>query len=317
MNETPSELNITDDDIGRQFTLYAGRDRLAMGPVISPPPSNVPRGTIAAFSDKSRRRLVAYLTNAVAMYQYFGTLTIADDILTPAKFKVAQDRFMSGFMRYQRQTARAHTAQNPDWQVDQAVENVGSVSCCWFLEFQRRGAPHLHFFYTHAVDWRRAAGLWCDSIDQPWAFSTCSNFKSVEPFAGQSAYAAKLPGYASKGDKSSKEYQKIAPKGTEWGRWWGVRGLKDCVSATSRLEVMYCNVQTVKTDLKQLNNRIAEAVQQGEVAVIPWKDQPLGRSIFFRAEASPSTRARLYSGMARLMLNGGALQVDQGPSDDG
>jgi hypothetical protein len=303
------KLQFNERDIDRSFFLLTDRMRIAVG---SPPEStNVPRGTIKGFSDRSSRRLKEYLTNALAEYEYFGTLTVADDILTPALFKAAQGRFFTWFMREQRGRVRARCHDDLDRDRTLGAQ-LSSVSLCWFLEFQQRGAPHLHFFYTDFVPWRRAASKWCDSIDQPWAFETATKFeklRSAGSGSGIAAYAQKAAGYASKAE------QKTDPLAREWGRWWGVRGLRETVSATSRLEVKRHNFSQLVAASGLLEQRMKSAHERGEVNIVPWKNGG-GVSAYFTRTCSPQTRALLYGAMSALFLHSEASTRGQGDADE-
>lgn len=223
--------------------------------------SRVPRGSIKKLSGRAASRLTRYLQECEAEYRYFGTFTLGADWPRDGRvFKLRLDRFLAVFMRLQRSYCDA--------------DRVAYQSCLWFLEFQLRGAPHIHMFYTQRVPWREAAGAWTGAMGDITIFYTCSK---LERFAGgrsaQVSYARK---YAAKGAgmtvdlaaemlglnagleakrkgeitdselyelvkseagcQEAKKLQKVIPPDFEGvGRFWGVRGLKRTVAATTAI----------------------------------------------------------------------------------
>jgi hypothetical protein len=106
------------------------------------------------------------------------------------------------------------------------------IKGCWFLEFQKRGAPHFHVFLNGRVDKMRVAQRWYEIVGSEDLNHRLAGTR-IELLREQhaaSAYAAK---YASKIE------QKEPPEGfTDVGRFWGTFGDLD----VSPLEVLeYCS----------------------------------------------------------------------------
>jgi hypothetical protein len=174
------------------------------------------RGTVSGFTESSGRRLTRYLAECEANYRYMGTLTVGADFSADgADFKRAIDAFLVWFMRAQQRSAVARGS-------DPGLESV-----FWFAEFQARGAPHLHFFYTTRVQWQESARQWAAICGRS---GLCAS--DLEKFARTSTRFETLRGgnraarsYARK--YARKQEQKQIPAGYNWtGRWWGVRGLR-------------------------------------------------------------------------------------------
>lgn len=172
----------------------------------------IPGSEVKEFSVSAGKRMRRYLSQCLADYRYMGTLTVAGhDYQEPARFRRAVDRFLVGFLRLQKRYCDLH--------------RVDAQSIFWFVEFQARGAPHLHFFYTYPVPWRSGAELWAracnreglDGGREDFALRSTKFEKLRSGIRGAASYAAK---YAAKVE------QKDAP--AWWvGRFWGVRGCRE------------------------------------------------------------------------------------------
>jgi hypothetical protein len=199
-----------------------------------------------------------------------GTLTVGADFSADgADFKRAIDLFLVWFLRAQQRLAGV------------AGSDPGCESIFWFAEFQARGAPHLHFFYTRRVPWQDSARKWAEICGK---HGLCAS--DLEKFAKTSTRFETLRGgnraarsYARK--YARKQEQKQIPEGYDWaGRWWGVRGLRKRGS---------CHVVAVSgspgfgkvVELRAELNKLAEAgflrrfrwpEGDGEVFV-PWKKE--------------------------------------------
>jgi len=212
------------------------------------------RGDVVAFSEGSAKRMLRYLQEAEADYAYMGTLTVAGDFSSDGDaFREAVDRFLVWFQRAQRRTAGADRDR---------------CSIFWWVEFQARGAPHLHFFFTHFVPWKESAAAWARAcvrvglcpIDEESKFVQTST--RLEKLRGgwraACAYARK---YARKTE------QKQVPEGYSWhGRWWGVRGLR------SRVSCHVCRgYEPGEISDRGIRRRLDEAVDRGELRRIRWE----------------------------------------------
>jgi hypothetical protein len=156
--------------------------------------------------------MVRFLRECEAEYRFFGTLTVGADWSSAEDFRAAVDRWLVWFLRAQRSSAGGDGSR---------------ASIFWFVEFQERGAPHLHIFYTHFVDWYPAADAWgraclkygfCSEAESQTFWKTSTKFETLRGGMGAAiSYARKY---------AAKEAQKEAPEGYWKGRFWGVRGLR-------------------------------------------------------------------------------------------
>ncbi len=160
------------------------------------PPEPPPRGEVVAFTKKSRQRLAFVASNTSIEFLSMLTLTYPRDY--PSDGRLVKKHLNSMLGRLRRKYA--------------------PLDYLWFLEFQKRGAPHMHLLLT--PDIRRS--------DQEWASSTWyklvksgdrkhlaagTNWETVHTPNGAKHYAVKY---------AMKMAQKHVPKGyRDVGRFWG------------------------------------------------------------------------------------------------
>ena len=161
------------------------------------------RGQIQRLTASSKSRMCQVLGDLVPKYPYMGTLTVGGDWDRDGRtFKRALDRYLQ-------------------WKLKEMRKRSGNPSECsifWFLEFQSRGAPHVHYFYSDRVPWELCAMRWADLIGDPGIWRTCTRFERLRTRAGAQAYARKY---------ARKSQQKTVPDGyTCPGRFWGIRGCR-------------------------------------------------------------------------------------------
>jgi len=96
----------------------------------SPPPKHIPeRGEITQFSKKSRQRLAFVASNTDVTFRTMITLTYPFQY--PSDGKTVKEHFHA-FLAWLRR-------------------DTGGLSYLWFLEFQRRGAPHFHILISTSM----------------------------------------------------------------------------------------------------------------------------------------------------------------------
>ena len=173
------------------------------------------RGSVRGFSRRSGSRLSRYLRSCVADYRTLVTLTYPGEQRSWLNFK----RDLRVFLARCARRSRGPDLARP-W------------SACWFLEFQRRGAPHFHIFLTHDIpkDW--CSDAWFDVVNSGdekhrRAGTRCERLRSGRN--GTIGYARK---YATK--REQKQVPDLfAASGV--GRWWGVVGCREIVDAATRI----------------------------------------------------------------------------------
>jgi len=152
------------------------------------------RGSIEGSASKAcLRRLRRYLQNCNANYQVMVTLTYPDVFPSVVESKQHLNNFLQALYR------------------DDGVKSV-----LWVMEFQQRGAVHYHLlidkqFITH----ERIALMWFAATKGASNVLAGTRTERIVEKSGLSGYLSKY---------LSKNYQKIAAKGMQTGRYWGVRG---------------------------------------------------------------------------------------------
>lgn len=168
------------------------------------------RKRIVGFSDKSRRRLESHVRNLpYGAVGYMGTLTYPAEFSSDGKL------------------VKKHLDKFKTW-----LRGNGVKQGVWFLEFQKRGAPHFHFFippYDFIDDgfvskaaryWHKLSGNG-DPKHLDWHLGNLGNGNTPFIEKMRQPHAASL--YASK--YCSKAEQKEVPDGYQHvGRFWGSWG---------------------------------------------------------------------------------------------
>ncbi|SKE39685.1 Uncharacterised protein [Mycobacteroides abscessus subsp. massiliense] len=206
----------------------------------------------------------------------------------------------------------------------------------WKLEFQRRGAPHIHLWMAPPVAPGRSgvgfaqwlSGAWAQVVDHPdpaekarhrlagTAIDVLSGLKACDP----KRLAIYFTKHSSPNMYGDKEYQHIVP--TLWqqpgrgpGRFWGVYGLKKAIAvievaqdaylAARRIVRRWSRSQAVYGDMA---NRFPTAVvPRTAVRLVPRVDPETGAVTYRRLR-----RRRMLCNQGGLA--GGYALVNDGPS---
>jgi len=172
------------------------------------------RTTITQLSEKSRRRLAFTASNANA--DFSTMLTITYPKVYPRSGKEVK-RHLNAFLTDLRRI-------------------FPKVKYLWFLEFQKRGAPHFHILIDYHLIELEPCRIWAS---QAWARIVNSgdekhvlagiNWRHVRDKDGAARYAIKY---------SMKPHQKWVPKDyQDVGRFWGTsRGVKPVPVAVYTVE---------------------------------------------------------------------------------
>lgn len=188
------------------------------------------KSEIKEFSRKSIGSIRRYLRSCTADYSYLGTLTYPDEFPSDGRvFKIHLARFLQVYRR------------NFDKHV--RTDSTEKFSVFWFLEFQQRGAPHFHFFATHApfikgnsdLPKSELIKLQREWIADKWYKIVSSgderHLRAGTQFDPLRAGRGGTIKYATK--YALKQTQKKVPECiTNVGRFWGVSGWRHCLSAT-------------------------------------------------------------------------------------
>ena len=152
------------------------------------------RTAIKGFTPCSGGRLRRYVDNYHANFCGMVTLTYGE--AWPRDGKIVKKQLSAWFERVRR------------------LGYFDKHSLVWWLEFQERGAPHIHMVITGWISRRWVAQSWADITKG--VEEACTRVESLRNPDAAGSYAAK---YAAKGD------QKEVPDGfINVGRFWGRRG---------------------------------------------------------------------------------------------
>lgn len=160
------------------------------------------RGRITEFSDASRRRMQWSLRECVFGWtiKSFVTLTY------PAEFPENGKEFKLHFKRL----------------LDSLQYRRKGIRLFWFLEFQKRGAPHLHIYSSRTIDWEILQLLW-DAASYGLGGRSWVNPPTERQRRKPWKYALKY---------SSKLEQKTVPDFiSNPGRFWGWRNRPPAIAA--------------------------------------------------------------------------------------
>lgn len=162
--------------------------------------------------------MLSWLSCAKPSYRIMITLTLPHIETDGVLFKEKLDRFMVYAMR----------------------KAPAGASITWFLEFQRRGAPHVHLLTNFRIDkaWVSStwAGMWLSRLLELYGREEGHGTHQVmEKTATRCEYlrsAGVMKRYACK--YSAKTDQKNVPENYEHvGRFWGIRGDRTRVAAAT------------------------------------------------------------------------------------
>jgi hypothetical protein len=163
------------------------------------------RGKITKLSNASRSRLISAARNRIRFHGMV-TLTYPD-----ASYSLDGCDFMGdGRM------VKEHLRRFRQWLTYRDIAGL------WFLEFQKRGAPHYHFFLSRPLsdqEAKKARAYWFKLVgsgNPDHLIRGCKSETLRKPYAA-GMYAAKY---------SSKHEQKEVPEAyQEVGRFWGTFGI--------------------------------------------------------------------------------------------
>lgn len=167
------------------------------------------RSRITRFSYASRQRLISACRNRED-FNGFITLTYPDE-------KYAETATGGNFMESGK-VVKEHLRRFRQWLTRREIGGI------WFLEFQRRGAPHFHLVTTKSLSpdqEKSAKKYWAKLVG-----SECSHHAEMGVNAQIMRKAHAAGAYAAK--YSAKDEQKQVPEHyQDVGRFWGMFGLDE------------------------------------------------------------------------------------------
>jgi hypothetical protein len=195
--------------------LYAN-DVVVKRQALNRTPPKSPRGTVKEFSKASRRRLAFVASNTEVPFRTMVTLTYPSEYPSDGP------------------TVKGHLREFLTW----FQKETGGCEYLWFLEFQKRGAPHFHIL----TDWplprdRDNKLLWYGKVAGRWYIIVGSgDIKHLQ--AGTRTEKLRKPEggrfYAVKYAQKCRQ-KKVPPEYQNVGRFWGhTRAVKPQVKAQYR-----------------------------------------------------------------------------------
>jgi hypothetical protein len=243
-------------------------------------PCSGKRSAVTEFSTKSKSRMCRYLRSCTSDYRYFVTLTYPSDPSTWNEFRVHFKKFIE----------RLRTAEYL----------AGSGSLFWFVEYQRRGAPHFHLYTTFHIGKYWLSKNWFECVgsnDRRHKLSGTSIERVRKGKRALRCYAAK---YASKSDQKNLQILSECTKSLEYslnvdlsnlgkGRWWGVVGDRSVVAARTIVEGAGLLSEREVDFIKQVDSVIGKAILYNRinyfvvdsVRCFEFKDDRTAKLIFY------------------------------------
>jgi hypothetical protein len=100
-------------------------------------------------------------------------------------------------------------------------------SIFWFLEFQRRGAPHFHLFLNFSIPWQAVAQWWYEIVGSGDDRHLQAGTRIEALYHGRYGTIGYATKYAAK-----LEQKEIPQNFVNCGRFWGIYGDRRCLAAT-------------------------------------------------------------------------------------
>lgn len=206
------------------------------------------RGEITKLSRDSRRRMEKYVQNCTAKYRFLGTLTVREWSPDGRVFKEQ----LNEYLRWKLRSMKCNARMRGD---EQALESV-----FWWLEFQARGAPHVHYLYTTFQRWDLCARVWAKVLGDPGIEKIATRFEKIRKPEAMAAYVGK---YAAK-----LEQKEVPSSYRNVGRFWGIRGCRE-----TRVRTLVCRTEQAALDMQLALAKAAELEEQaGNCQQRPWRN---------------------------------------------
>lgn len=218
---------------------------------------------VTEFNYRTASRVRRYLSTCRAGYRLLGTLTYPEDYPVDGReVKIHLHRFIKRLRRKTQSTIR--------------IDEEQSWSIFWFLEFQKRGAPHFHFFLTHPpIPDTDGQGKTSLVRSREWIANAW--YECVGSFDTRHREAGTQLDYLKSGRGGSISYaQKYARKQSQKkvpdefinvGRFWGVSGDRSTVSADIVLTDKHLKVRNILELAKWFKKEIEYIEKQGIITV--------------------------------------------------
>jgi len=204
------------------------------------------RAAISQFSPGTGVRMSRYLRECTSVYRYMHTLTY------PSVFPQDGSIVKNHLRRYCQELSR-----------EAKRRGLIQFSVFWFLEFQSRGAPHFHLFTTSFFSYKRCALIWYAIVDSGDSKHLKAGVRVETIKKGRSGIISYARKYA------RKQEQKVVPAFFEnVGRFWGVHGIKNRVSAGTTFFVDSCLKPMISLEKTHVIGEISRFLNSGGLRLL-------------------------------------------------
>jgi hypothetical protein len=200
------------------------------------------RGNVRAFSASSGARMRRYLRCCVSEYRVLGTLTYPFHY--PCDGRTVKRHLDLFAKRY------AYRVRISEYDVP--IVQRKPFSMFWFLEFQRRGAPHFHFFATHEIPRLELSRMWYEIVGSDDSRHLIAGTRIEAIRSGKHGMVSYALKYAAKADQ-----KEIPANYVNCGRFWGIYGSRAHHAAT----LLFCTKTTKKSLHESFLNELRPILQ--------------------------------------------------------
>jgi hypothetical protein len=202
------------------------------------------RSDVTHFSASSGQRMRRYLRECFVDYSAMVTLTYPG--IYSANGGIVKEHLRRFLQEVRRQYIR--DKYDPDL-----------FSAFWFLEFQERGAPHFHIFFTFLPDKNFISRKWYEIVDSEDERHLRAGTRTEVLHRGRAGTISYASKYAAKAE------QKAVPDGyLKVGRFWGVWGNRNLMSADTYVTARQSRDGKVATIEKSINREVHTALRIGK-----------------------------------------------------
>lgn len=204
------------------------------------------RSSIIEFTHGTGVRMARYLRECTAKYRYMHTLTYPSEYPSDgATVKYHLRRYCQELRRISSRLGHADS------------------SIFWFLEFQKRGAPHFHLLTTDFYSFRRCQQLWFAIVNSGDLKHLKAGVRVEKLKCGKKGMIAYAKKYA------IKQVQKEVPVFYEnVGRFYGVYGLKKVVAAGVTFYTDSCRKSDILAYKTLVDSTITKLIANGSIVSI-------------------------------------------------
>lgn len=250
------------------------------------------RGEITAFSEASQRRMRWYLESCLADYKVLITLTYPEGLVTDGR--AAKDHLRK-FLQECRRYAQRHDYGMFSW------------SMFWAMEFQKNGSFHFHILANTGYPKEWVADTWYRVVgsEDPRHRAAGTRIEGIHSgIRGMQSYLTKY---------FQKMRSKTVPDAVRHaGRFWGVCGLRDTVSAAIVIPPRLERDPLVRSVLEGFVFKLEELIKAG--LILPIEAQHPATLIYKIND--PNVRAIFSAYIMRLTLGVVTARVRARMPDD-